>query len=67
MVDALPSKDGGRILMAPKNGNSKYYYIVVSGPFDSKEAAELIMKSNASFTKAWMRSAKSMKAQFEKS
>ena len=67
VVDALPSKDGVRILMAPKNGNSKYYYIVVSGPFDSKEAAELIMKSNVSFTKAWMRSAKSMKAQFEKS
>ncbi|MEY4284608.1 MAG: SPOR domain-containing protein [Betaproteobacteria bacterium] len=66
VADALPTKEKVRILMAPKNGNNKYYYIVISGPYDSKEAAEVIMKSSPAFSKAWMRSAKSMKSQFDK-
>ena len=66
VLNASTSKEGMRILMAPRNGGTKHYFIVVRGPFDTKESAESIMKTDAAFAKAWMRSAKSMKTQFDK-
>lgn len=59
-------KDQLRILMAPRNGGSKHYYIVIRGPIDAKETAESLMKTDSGLSKAWMRSAKSMKSQFDK-
>lgn len=59
-------KDEFKILMAPRNGSNKHYYIVVRGPIDAKETAESMMKTDPGLSKAWMRSAKSMKSQFEK-
>jgi septal ring-binding cell division protein DamX len=56
---------GLQVLKAPR-ANGGAYYIVVRGPLPSRAAAEALMKSNPAFEKAWLRSAKSMRNQFDK-
>jgi len=54
----------GQVLFTQRKG-SKPYYILVTGPYVEKTQAEALMKQNAPLAKAWLRSAKSLKAQFQ--
>jgi SPOR domain len=56
-----------RILRARHKDNGKRYYILVAGPFETKSQADAFMQSNPLFAKGWLRSTKSMTAQFTKS
>ncbi len=62
---AFKPNAGLHVLKAPRD-NGGAYYIVVRGPLPSRAAAETLMKSNPAFAKAWLRSAKSMRNQFDK-
>ena len=53
-----------RILMTQRKAKG-YYYIVVTGPYANRAAAQDQMKKNPSWTKAWLRGPKSMQQQFE--
>jgi len=53
-----------RILHAHKKDSSKRYYILVAGPFASKRDAVAFMHSNPLAAKGWLRTVKSLKAQF---
>jgi septal ring-binding cell division protein DamX len=54
----------GQVLYTQRKG-SKPYYILVTGPYAEKTQAEALMKQNPPLAKAWLRSAKSLKAQFQ--
>jgi septal ring-binding cell division protein DamX len=56
-----------RILRARHKDNGKRYYILVAGPFETKAQADAYMQSNPLLAKGWLRSTKSMTAQFTKS
>jgi hypothetical protein len=56
-----------RILRARHKDNGKRYYILVAGPFETKAQADAFMQSNPLLAKGWLRSTKSMTAQFTKS
>jgi len=56
-----------RILRARQKNSSKRYYILVAGPFETKAQADAFMQSNPLLVKGWLRSTKSMTAQFTKS
>lgn len=55
-----------RILQAPKKSGNKRYFILVVGPFESKESADTYMQTSPLLAKGWLRTAKSMKTQFGK-
>jgi hypothetical protein len=42
-----------------------YYFIVVTGPYPNRAAAQEQMKKNATWSKSWLRGPKSMQQQFE--
>ncbi len=53
-------------LLFTKNPTSgKTYYILIKGPIDSKEEAQSMMGSTPGLSSAWLRSSKSLKAQFK--
>jgi hypothetical protein len=54
----------GQVLFTQRKG-SKPYYILVTGPYAERTQAEALMKQNPPLAKAWLRSAKSLKAQFQ--
>ena len=54
----------GQVLFTQRKG-SKPYYILITGPYAEKAQAEALMKQNPPLAKAWLRSAKSLKAQFQ--
>ena len=56
-----------RILRARHKDNGKRYYILVAGPFETKAQADAFMQSSPLLAKGWLRSTKSMTAQFTKS
>jgi hypothetical protein len=56
-----------RILRARHKDNGKRYYILVAGPFETKAQADAFMQSSPLLAKGWLRSTKSMAAQFTKS
>jgi hypothetical protein len=56
-----------RILRARHKDSGKRYYILVAGPFETKAQADAFMQSNPLLAKGWLRSTKSMTAQFTKS
>ena len=53
-----------RILMTQRKAKG-YYYIVVTGPYANRAAAQEQMKKNPSWAKAWLRGPKSMQLQFD--
>lgn len=53
-----------RILMTQRKAKG-YYYIVVTGPYANRAAAQEQMKKNPTWAKAWLRGPKSMQQQFE--
>jgi cell division protein FtsN len=55
-----------RILSPYKKGSRKHYYIVVMGPFEDKAQADRFMQKNPLYSRGWLRSGKSVKAQFER-
>jgi septal ring-binding cell division protein DamX len=56
-----------RIMRARQKDSGKRYYILVAGPFDTKAQADAFMQSSPLLSKGWLRSTKSMAAQFIKS
>lgn len=55
-----------RVLGVYKKGAPKRYFILVAGPWATKAEAEAYMQSSPVLSKGWLRSAKSLKAQFTK-
>jgi septal ring-binding cell division protein DamX len=55
-----------RIMRARQKDSGKRYYILVAGPFETKAQADAFMQSNPLLSKGWLRSTKSMAAQFIK-
>ena len=54
----------GQVFFTQRKG-SKPYYILVTGPYAEKAQAEALMRQNPPLAKAWLRSAKSLKLQFQ--
>ena len=54
----------GQVLFTQRKG-SKPYYILITGPYAEKAQAEALMKQIPPLAKAWLRSVKSLKAQFQ--
>lgn len=51
------------VLKVRKKDSAKRYFVLIAGPFASKEEAQAFMQSNVLLNKGWLRSAKSLKAQ----
>jgi cell division septation protein DedD len=54
----------GQVFFTQRKG-SKPYYILITGPYVDKAQAEALMRQNPPLAKAWLRSAKSIKTQFQ--
>ena len=54
----------GQVFYTQRKG-SKPYYILITGPYADKAQAEALMRQNPPLSKAWLRSSKSLKAQFQ--
>jgi len=54
----------GQVLFTQRKG-SKPYYILVTGPYTDKAQAQALMKENPPLAKAWLRTTKSLQAQFQ--
>jgi hypothetical protein len=55
-----------RVLRVYKKDSKKRYFILVAGPWASKDEADAFMQSSPVLAKGWLRTAKSLKAQFTK-
>jgi len=60
-----PAYASAQVLLTRNPQSNKPYFILVRGPFASKEEAQSVIQSNPAMEKAWLRSAKSLKAQFK--
>jgi len=54
----------GQVFFTQRKG-SKPFYILITGPYVDKAQAEALMRQNPPLAKAWLRSAKSLKTQFQ--
>ena len=54
----------GQVFSTKRKGG-KPYYILITGPYSDKAQAEALMRQNPPLAKAWLRSAKSLKEQFQ--
>lgn len=52
------------VLFSQRKGG-KSFYIVLTGPYADKAIAETQMRQNPAMAKAWLRSSKALKAQFQ--
>ncbi len=59
-----PSFEDARILMTQRKAKG-HYFIVVTGPYPNRAAAQEQMKKNATWAKSWLRGPKSMQQQFD--
>jgi len=53
-----------QVLFSQRKGG-KSFYIVLTGPYADKATAETQMRQNPAMAKAWLRTSKSLKAQFQ--
>jgi cell division septation protein DedD len=53
-----------QVLFSQRKGG-KSFYIVLTGPYTDKATAETQMRQNPAMAKAWLRTSKSLKAQFQ--
>jgi septal ring-binding cell division protein DamX len=53
-----------QVLFSQRKGG-KSFFIVVTGPYADKAVAETQMRQNPAMAKAWLRTSKSLKAQFQ--
>jgi hypothetical protein len=53
-----------QVLFSQRKGG-KSFFIVVTGPYADKNVAETQMRQNPAMAKAWLRTSKSLKAQFQ--
>mgnify|MGYP000533534855 CR=1 FL=1 len=53
-----------QVLFSQRKGG-KSFYIVLTGPYEDKAMAETQMRQNPAMAKAWLRTSKSLKAQFQ--
>jgi septal ring-binding cell division protein DamX len=53
-----------QVLFSQRKGG-KSFYIVLTGPYADKAMAETQMRQNPAMAKAWLRTSKSLKAQFQ--
>jgi hypothetical protein len=65
LKEETPAFASAQVLLTQNPQSKKPYYILVRGPFASKEVAQNLMSSTPSLAKAWLRSAQSLKTQFE--
>jgi septal ring-binding cell division protein DamX len=65
LKNAQPAFEGAQILFTKNPSSGKTYYILVKGPMSSKEEAQGMMTQGSALSNAWLRSAKSLKAQFK--
>ncbi len=63
--NSQPVYEGTRILLTQNPNSGKTYYILIKGPLASKEEGQSLMNSGSGLSTAWLRSAKSLKAQFK--
>ena len=61
---STPSMQEARILLTQRKAKG-YYFIVVTGPYANRAAAQEQMTKNPAWSKAWLRGPKSMQQQFE--
>ena len=59
------SFEGSQLLFTKNPTSGKTYYILIKGPIASKEEAQSMMGSTPGLSSAWLRSSKSLKAQFK--
>ena len=59
------SFEGSKLLFTKNPTSGKTYYILIKGPIASKEEAQSLMGSTPGLSSAWLRSSKSLKAQFK--
>lgn len=60
---ALAFKDGQILKTQRKSGAP--YFIVVTGPYATRQEAENLIKNTPAMAKSWLRSSKSLKTQFQ--
>jgi hypothetical protein len=65
LKEETPAFASAQVLLTQNPQSKKPYYILVRGPFASKEVAQNLMNSTPALAKAWLRSAQSLKTQFE--
>jgi septal ring-binding cell division protein DamX len=53
-----------KVLFSQRKGG-KSFYIVLTGPYADKAMAETQMRQNPAMAKAWLRTSKALKAQFQ--
>jgi hypothetical protein len=63
--NAQPAFEGAKILFTQNPSSGKTYYILIKGPMASKEEAQRMMTQGSGLSNAWLRSSKSLKAQFK--
>ncbi len=56
--------NSAQVLFSQRKGG-KSFYIVLTGPYADKAMAETQMRQNPAMAKAWLRTSKSLKAQFQ--
>ena len=61
-----PAYASARVMQVRKKDTNKRYFILLAGPFETKPEADRFMKSSPLLAKGWLRSVKSVKAQFAK-
>ena len=65
LKEETPAFANAQVLLTQNPQSKKPYYILVRGPFASKEVAQNLMSSTPALGKAWLRSAQSLKTQFQ--
>ena len=65
LKNAQPAFEGAKILFTKNPSSGKTYYILIKGPLASKEEAQGMMTQGSGLSNAWLRSSKSLKAQFK--
>lgn len=65
LQEDTPAFASAKVLLTQNPQSKKSYYILVRGPFASKDSAQNLMNSSPALAKAWLRSSQSLKAQFQ--
>jgi hypothetical protein len=59
-----PAFGSAQVLLTKNPNSAKTYYILIKGPISSKEDAQALITTTPALSGAWLRTSKSLKAQF---
>ena len=59
-----PAFGSAQVLLTKNPNSAKTYYILIKGPISSKEDAQALIATTPALSGAWLRTSKSLKAQF---